>query len=77
MTYLLGVLVGNAKRAIGGMLNHGHLFRAALTELEEQCRNEELVAGAFMKTVFDHPIVAEGDVTQLRPTTRYTMQSRR
>ena len=66
MTYLQRALVGNAKRsrAIGGMLNHGHLYKAALTELEEQFGNEELVAGAFMKTVFDHPIVAEGDVTQ-------------
>ena len=66
MTYLQRALVGNAKRAIGGMLNHGHLYKAALTELEEQFGNEELVAGAFMKTVLDHPIVAEGDVTQLR-----------
>ena len=46
------------------MLNHGHLYKAALTELEEQFGNEERVAGAFMKTAFDHPIVAEGDVTQ-------------
>jgi len=66
MTYLQRALVGNAKRAIGGMLNHGHLYMAALTELEEQFGNEELVAGAFIKTVLDHPIVAEGDVTQLR-----------
>ena len=66
MTYLQRALVGNAKRAIGGMLNQGHLYKAALTELEEQFGNEELVAGAFMKTVLDHPIVAEGDVTQLR-----------
>ena len=66
MTYLQRALVGNAKRAIGGMLNHSHLYKAALTELEEQFGNEELVAGAFIKTVLDHPIVAEGDVTQLR-----------
>jgi len=66
MTYLQMALVGNAKKAIGGMLNHRHLYRAALTELEEQFGNEELVAGAFMKTVLDHPIVAEEDVTQLR-----------
>jgi len=65
MTYLQRALAGNAKRAIGGMLNHGHLYKAALTELEEQFGNEEFVAGA-LKTVLDHPIVAEGDVTQLR-----------
>ena len=47
------------------MLNHGHLYKAALTEPEEQFGNEELVAGA-MKTVLGHPIVAEGDVTQPR-----------
>ena len=66
MTYLQRALFGNAKRAIGGMLNHGHLYKAALTELEEQFGNEELVAGVFMKTVLDHPIAADGDVTQLR-----------
>ena len=65
MTYLQRALVGNAKKAIGGMLNHGHLYKAALTELEEQFGNEELVAGAFMRTVLDHPIV-EGDTIQLR-----------
>ena len=66
MTYLLRALVGNAKRAIGGILNHDHLYKAALTELEEQFGNEELVAGVFIKTVLDHPIVADGDVTQPR-----------
>ena len=66
MTYLQRALVRNAKRAIGGMLNHGHLYKAALTKLEEQFGNEELVAGAFMKTVLDDLIVAERDVTQLR-----------
>ena len=66
VTYLQRVLVGNTKKAIGGMLNHGHLYKAALTELEEQFGNEELVAGAFMKTVLDRPIVVEGDLTQLR-----------
>ena len=45
---------------------HDHLYKAALTELQEQFGNEELVAGAFIKTVLDHPIVAEGDVKQLR-----------
>ena len=49
------------------MLNRGHLYKAALTELEEQLfGNEKLVAGTFLKTVLDHPIVAEGDVAQLR-----------
>ena len=66
MTYLQRAFTGNAKRAIGGMLNHGHLYKSALTELEEQFENEELVAGAFMKTVLDHPIVVEGDIAQLR-----------
>ena len=36
------------------------------TELKEQFGNEELVSGVFMKTVLDHPIVADGGVTQLR-----------
>ena len=66
MTYLQRAFVGNAKKAIGGMLNYGHLYKAALTELEEQFGNEELVAGAFMKTILDHPIVVEGDTIQLR-----------
>ena len=66
MTYLQRALTGNAKGAIGGMLNHGHLYKAALTELEEQFGNEELVAGAFMITVFHHPVVVEGDIPQLR-----------
>ena len=56
----------NAKKAIRWILNHGHLYKAALTELEGQFGNEELVAGAFIKTVLDRPIVAEGDVTQPR-----------
>ena len=76
MTYLQMALIGNAKSAIGGMLNHGHLYKAALTELEEQFGNEELVARGFMNTVLDHLIVAEGEVTQLlHSTTSYTMQS--
>ncbi|KAL9975997.1 hypothetical protein ACROYT_G013226 [Oculina patagonica] len=66
MTYLQRALTGDAKKAVGGMLNHGHLFKAALTELEEQFGNKEIVAGAFMKTVLDHPIVVEGDIAQLR-----------
>ena len=66
MTYFQRALTGNAKKAIGGMLNHGHLYKAALTELEEQFGNEVLVAGAFMKTAFDHSVVVEGDVAQLR-----------
>ena len=39
MTYLQRALVENAKKAIGGMLNHGHLYKAALTEREEQFGN--------------------------------------
>lgn len=35
MTYLQRALTGDAKKAVGGMLNHGHLYKAALTELEE------------------------------------------
>ena len=66
MTYLQRALTGNAKKAVGRMLNHGHLYQAALAELEEQFGNEELVAGAFMKTIFDHPTVAEEDIAQLR-----------
>lgn len=65
-TYLKRALTGNAKKTIGGMLNRGHFYNAAPTELEEQCGNEELVTGAFMKTVFDHLIVIEGDIRQLR-----------
>ena len=57
MTYLQRALTGNAKRAIGGMINHGHLYKAALTELEEQFGNEELVAGAYMKTALDHRLL--------------------
>ena len=63
--YLQGVLVRNAKRVIARMLNHGHLYKAAQTELEEQFGNGELVARGFMKTVLDHLIVAKGEVTQL------------
>ena len=66
MTHLQRALVGDAKKAVGGMLNHGHLYRAALTELEEQFGNEEFVAGAYLKTVFDHPKIPEDDLTQLR-----------
>ena len=65
MTYLQRVLTGNAKKAVGRMLNHGHLYQAALAELEEQFGNEELVAEAFMKTIFDQPTVAEEDIALL------------
>ena len=47
MTYLQRALSGNAKRTIGGMLNHGHLYKAALQEVEEQFGNEELVVAAY------------------------------
>ena len=42
-------LAGSAKETMGGMLNHDHLYKAALTELE-QFRNE----------VFERMIVVEG-----------------
>ena len=35
ITHLQRALDGNAKKAIGGMLTHGHLYREALKELEE------------------------------------------
>ena len=66
MTYLQRALTGITKKAVGRMLNYGHLCQAALAELQEQFGNEELVAGAFLKTIFDHPTVAEGDIVQLR-----------
>ena len=66
MTHLQCALDGNAKRAIGGMFTHGHLYREALKELEEQFGNEEAVAGAYLKTIFDHPEVSEGNFAQLR-----------
>ena len=48
------------------MLTHGHLYREALKELEEEFGNEESVAGAYLKTMFDHPKVIEDNFTQLR-----------
>ena len=48
------------------MLTHGHLYREALKELEEEFGNEESVAGAYLKTIFDHPKVSEDNFTQLR-----------
>jgi len=55
MTYLQRALTGNAKKAVRGMLNHGHLYQEALAVLEEQFGNEELVAWAFVKTILAHP----------------------
>ena len=66
MTHLQRALDGNAKKAVGGMLTHGHLYREALKELEEQFGNEESVAGAYLKTVLDHPKVSEDNFIQLR-----------
>ena len=66
MTYLQRALVGEVKRAIGGMLNHGHLYRNTLTELEEQFGKEEVIAGAYLRTIFDHSKVAEDDLSQLQ-----------
>ena len=50
MTHLQRALTGDAKNAVGGMLNPGQFYRAALTELEEQFGNEETVA---TKTILD------------------------
>lgn len=66
MTHLQRALVGNAKRAVEGMLTHGQLYREALKWLEEQFGNEESVTGSYLKTIFDHPIVYEDNFTQLR-----------
>lgn len=65
MTYLQRALIGDAKRAIGGMLNHGNLYRNALLELEEQFGNEETIAEAYLQTIFNHPQVTEDDFMQL------------
>ena len=66
MMHLQRALGGNAKRAVSGMLTHGHLYKEALKELEEPFGNEELVAGAYLRTIFDHPEVCEDNFTQLR-----------
>ena len=66
MTHLQRALAGNAKKAVGGMLTHGHLYREALKEFEEQFDSEESVAGAYLKTIFDHPEVCEDNFAQLR-----------
>ena len=66
MTHLQRALDGNAKKAVGGLLTHGHFYREALKEQEEQSGNEESVAGAYLKAVFDHPRVSEDNFTQLR-----------
>ena len=66
MTHLQRALAGNAKKAVGGMLTHGHLYREALKELEEQFGSEESVAGAYLKTIFDHPEVCDDNFAQLR-----------
>ena len=66
MTHLQRALAGNPKKAVGGMLTHGHLYREALKELEEQFGSEESVAGAYLKTIFDHPEVCEDNFTRLR-----------
>ena len=66
MMYLQRAPVGEAKRAIGGMPNHGHLYRNALTELEEQFGNKEVIAGAYLQTIFDHSKVDKDDLLQLQ-----------
>ena len=52
-------LAGSAKETMGGMLNHDHLYKAALTELE-QFRNEVFVSGALVETVLERMIAVEG-----------------
>lgn len=66
MTFLQGAIFGEAKRAIGGMLNHGNLYRNALLEQEEQFGNEETIAKAYLQTIFNHPQVTEDDFTRLQ-----------
>ena len=66
ISHLQRALDLNTKKAVGGMLTHGHLYREALKELEEEFGNEESVAGAYLKTMFDHPKVSEDNFTQLR-----------
>ena len=66
MTPLQRALDGNAKKAIGGMLTHRHLYLEARKELEEQFGNDEAVAGAYLKTIYDHPEVSEDNFAQLR-----------
>ena len=41
MTYLQRALIGDTKRAIRGMLNHGNLYKNALLKLEEQFGNRD------------------------------------
>ena len=66
MNYLQRALIEDAKRAIGGMLHHGNLYRNALLELEEQLGNKETIAEAYLQTIFNHPQVTEDDSTQLQ-----------
>jgi len=66
MTHLQRTLDGDAKKLISGMLNHGHMYKTALTELEEHFGNEEAVARAYLRTIFDHPRVTDDNFLALR-----------
>ena len=55
MIYLQRALSGNAKWAIGVILNHGHLCKAAIQELQELFENEKLVVAVFLSALFSHP----------------------
>ena len=55
MTYLQHALIRDAKRAIGGMLNHGNLYKNTLLELEEQFANEEIIAEAYLHNLQSPP----------------------
>lgn len=48
------------------MLSHGHMYKTALTELEEHFGNEEAVVRAYLRTIFEHPKVTEDNFTLLR-----------
>ena len=66
MTRLQRALDGDAKKVIGGMLNHGHIYKTALSELEEHLGNEEVVARAYLRAIFAHPRISEDNFTSLR-----------
>ena len=50
-----------------------HLYGAAFTEpVEEQFGNEETVAAAYLKTIYDHRAIPEDNLGLLQS---YTLQS--
>ena len=66
LTYQQESLTGKAKDSISGMLNHGHLYKTTLLELEEQFENKELATGKYLSTVFTFPNVGEDDLNALK-----------